>query len=186
MSDTIKWIQKPEPYTRWERIPYEHAPDFVQAAYGPRKCLYLLRDDLQFIWRDRWVVTMRKDIVCDLASVPNLIPRFIASKTQRDNWLDTGAGAHDMGHLGVVEFPGVRRGRRQNRLFDALMLDLWRDAMGERDGNRLTRWWRHGRPRRKYWGVRAASPLLWRPDYGNLRPEWMTIADMEREFRIRN
>ena len=183
MPPEIQWLIPPKP-ERYVRVAYVDCPDFIQAAYGPNRDLWRLLHDMRFVWRDRYLFTIRAGSISDLASGMHFVPRRLASRSQHNNWLDDGAHVHDQGHLGTGEFPGVRHGRRQNRLFDQVMLALWHDAYRDReDVGRLRRWWQSGKPARKYIGVRLAAPFLWSPDYTNLRSDWITISDLHTETK---
>ena len=176
----IEWIERPDRPLVLRRIAYTDCPRFIRKAFGPRRDLFELGDPLIWIWLDRWRCELKPGAISDLTSVPLVIPRWIASRSTRTNHLDIGSKAHDMGHLGVVEFPGIPRGRRQNQYFDRMMLALWKAEWepSPRAGT-MRRWWQSGKPTRKYVGVRLAAPILWRPDYDNLRPDWMIITDLQ-------
>ena len=183
MSDEIQWLTPPRP-ERYVRVAYIDCPDFIQRGYGPNRDLWRLLHDMRFIWRDRYLITVHAGSISDLASGMHFVPRRLAARSQHNNWLDDGAHIHDQGHLGTGKFPGIPRGRRQNRLFDQVMLALWRNAYSDReDVGRLRRWWQSGKPARKYIGVRLAAPFLWSPDYQDLRSDWITITDLHTETK---
>lgn len=169
----VRWLKRPLGPTDYIRIAHRLCPPFIQRAYKPWTPLFELQDRLEFVWRGRWLVRLNPGCICDLASVPWWIPPFLVSRNSRCNWQDDGACVHDMLHLGVARFPLKARRAVQARMADALMLDLWLAAAP-------TGW----RPRKKWFGVRLAAPFLFRPDEANVRPDWMTITDLETEKQV--
>ena len=186
---SIKWIlPPPEGEPLFDRVAYADAPRFIKRAYGPHRDLFRQRHDCQFVWdysNRAFVVTSFAGSTSDLASGMHFIPRRVASRAQHNNWLDIGAHIHDQGHLGTARMPGICLGMPQARAWDRLMFDLWQDRY-ERNprAGRLRGWWQDGLPRRKCWGVRAASPVLWRPDYDNLMSEWITVCDLGETTQV--
>lgn len=185
MTDEIKWLQRPK-RVEFRRVPWADCPPFIRKAFSSWKPLYEFvgPEDLAFVWH-KYLVRVRhgnerkQGPICDLASVPWWVPPMLASRNTASNYLDVGALVHDLIHLGCASFPGVESRRQQGILADALMLALWKDALPEDAG-----WWKRGKPRRKWLGVRAAAPFLFRPDPDNLKPEWITISDMSEESQF--
>ena len=181
-AHSIKWLCRPD-RLRFERIAWADCPRFIRKAFSRWKALYEFAGDhaLSFVFDDRWLFRVcprqgrKHGPVCDLASIPWWLPPMLVSRNTMQNHLDLGALVHDLLHLGCVRFPGVRRRREQARLADAVMLALWRDCLGEDAG-----WWQRTRLTRKWVGVRAAAPFLFRPQ-NNPMPDWITITDLETE-----
>ena len=175
MSDKIKWIVEPKKIS-YARVRWADCPRWIQKEFNVHRELFKLMNPYAFLWRD-YFVSVKAGSISDLASGMHFLPRRLAARTQHNNWLDHGAHVHDMGHLGVAEFPDIERGRQQCHLFDRLMYDLWQDQYEDRERiGRFRRWYQRGQPTRKYLAVRAASVVLWSPDYRNEDPSWMSIT----------
>ena len=178
MSDKIKWIVEPNKIS-YARVRWVDCPRWIQKEFNVHRELFKLMHPYAFVWRD-YFISVKAGSISDLASGMHFIPRRIAARTQHNNWLDHGAHCHDMGHLGVAEFPDIERGRKQCHMFDRLMVSLWQDQYEDRPRiNWLRRWIQGGKPTRKYMAVRAASIFLWRPDYRHLKPCWMSITKID-------
>jgi hypothetical protein len=177
----IEWVVKPKP-GRYVRVPYENAPRMIQKEYGTKRDIFRLADNCgyKFIFLGRYLFDVKPGSYSDLASGMHFLPRWMASRTQWNNWLDDGAHVHDQGHLGTARFPGIKDGRRQCRMFDRVMVALWQDQHAvEPDAGRVKRFFQRNKPKRKFRVVRAASVVLWRPDYSRLDPDWITITDLD-------
>lgn len=185
MDNHIEWLSRPK-RPRFERIDWQSCPEFIRKAFSRWKPLYQFVGDtpLRFVFRDSWLFHVNPGgawgigPVCDLASIPWWIPPHLVSRNTKTNHLDIGALVHDLIHLGCADFPGVRTRRERARLADAVMVALWRNCLPDDAG-----WWQRTKLTRKYWGVRVAALVLFRPDPANRKPEWITITDLHNETK---
>jgi hypothetical protein len=147
------------------RTAWQDVPERLRSIYKPSKPIYTVMEPIEVIWQD-WRIAVKPGFITDLASIPWIAGRLGINRNNKSNWMDLGAVLHDGLYYGAAKLSENRR--RNRKLADQLLLDVWHWSSGKRF-----------RPRIRYTAVRLGGWVPYKPDYSLHDGEMMVVARME-------